>query len=187
MPDFHCTCDSSALLLIDVQERFLPAIPAIDPSAVCGKACMLLLAGAELLELPTIVSRQYPQGLGDTLPALRAALPAQAQVHDKTAFSCLADTALRDALADLDRDHLIIAGIEAHVCVLATVADALHHGYEVLVASDGVASRDPAKAELARSAMRDLGALVLPVESILFRLQASAGDDRFKALSTLVR
>jgi nicotinamidase-related amidase len=186
MPLFDCRIDNTAVLLIDVQERFLPAIPVIAAEQGVGQACARLLAGATLLGLPILVSRQYPQGLGDTLPHLRAAAP-QAAVFDKTHFSCLHDDAIKARLATLDREVLVLAGLEAHVCVLASAADALRHGYEVVVCSDAIASRDPAHAAAAADALRALGALVLPVESVLLRCLGRSGGDTFKAISKLLR
>ncbi len=186
MPIFECQADRCAVLLVDVQERFLSAIGSIAPDQPVGTACRTLLAGAELLGTPTLISRQYPKGLGDTLPHLREAAPS-ATTYDKVAFSLLDDEVLRQQLAEMDRDELIIAGIEAHICVLSTVADAIRHGYRVTVCADAVDSRVRENADWARQAMRDLGALVVPVETVLFRWQRFAEGDRFKALSRLVR
>ena len=189
-PDFDLTRDGCHGLLIDVQERFVPAIPALDERAGAAPALAgmtLLLRGLALLGVPLAVSEQYKKGLGETLPALRDAAGAAASYHEKTAFSCLDDAGVRDHLAASEREVLLIAGIEAHICVLATVADALRHGYAVVVATDAVASRQEAHRDHALAAMRDLGALVLPSESILFRLQRLAGVGQFKALSQLVR
>lgn len=188
MPHFQCTADNSLLLIIDVQERFVSAIPDIAPEAGVGQALATLCAGCSLLGVPSVITRQYPKGLGDTLPHLRAIEPAAGSTGgDKTHFSVLDDEALRHVLADSERDVVIVAGIEAHVCVLATVADLSQRGYQVLVAGDAIASRRNEHCAMAQTAMTQLGALVLPVESILFRLQRQAGVGSFKALSQLVK
>ena len=186
MDRFDLTCTNTGVLLIDMQERFLPAIPAMAPDQPCGRGARLLLEGATLLGLPTLITEQYPKGLGPTLPHLLAAA-ASATVVTKTHFSCLDDPQLRLRHADDQRTHVVVAGVEAHVCVLATVSDLISSGKWVVVAADAVASRDPQHRDLALAAMRDLGALVLPVESILFRLQRQAGVGVFKQLSTLVK
>lgn len=183
---FALTTATTAVLLIDVQERFLPAIPGIAPDQECGRACAILLAGATLLGVPVTISEQYPKGLGPTLPHLLAAAPGATRL-DKTHFSCGDDPGLAGHLARQNRHHVVVAGIEAHVCVLATVADLLAAGHRVIVASDAVASRRDTNREAALNAMRDLGALAMPTESILFRLQRQAGIGGFKALSALVR
>ncbi|MFW5828790.1 MAG: isochorismatase family protein [Planctomycetota bacterium] len=186
MQVFECRADNCLVLMIDVQERFATAIPSIGPEGAVAAACERLLKGVDLLGVPTLMTRQYPQGLGDTLPRLQAAAP-DAISRDKIAFSCLDDDIIKRLLADSDRDEIIVCGVEAHVCVLATVADALHHGYRVTVCADAIASRHPTNVDTATLAMRDLGALVLPVESVLFRWQGLAQGERFKALSKLVR
>ncbi len=177
---------TSALLLIDVQERFLGAIPSIAAESSVGQACRILLEGAALLGVPTVISEQYPKGLGATLPHLVAAAPTAPRLA-KTHFSVVEDEALMATLDRLDRGTVVLAGIEAHVCVLATCADLLARGRRVVVAADAIDSRLAGHRDLAIQAMRDLGALVLPVESILFRWQRQAGVGAFKAIAALVR
>ena len=187
MDRLDLTTANATVLAIDVQERFVPAIPSIAEDQPVGRAIRTLLAGATLLDLPVVISEQYPKGLGVTLPWLRAAAP-KAEIAAKTHFSCLDDPALRARLVDATpRTHVIIAGIEAHVCVLGTVADLISAGKWVVVAEDAVDSRNPRHREQALTAMRDLGALVVPVETILFRCQRQAGVGAFKALSALVK
>lgn len=184
MDRFDLTTANASLLLIDLQDRFQSVIPAIAPDQPIGRQARILRDGATLLNLPITISEQYPKGLGATLPHL---VTPGAAVFPKTHFSCVEDPALKEHLADSQRTHVIIAGIEAHVCVLGTVADLIASGRWVVVAADAVASRDPTHAAWALEAMRSLGALTLPVESILFRLQRQAGVGAFKPLSALVR
>ena len=177
---------NSALLFIDMQERFVQAIPSIEADHPdCGKQCALLLEAAGILDLPCIISEQYPKGLGETLHAFQQHphLQRMAKMH----FSCCDDEHIRETLAALHRDTIIVCGIEAHVCVLSTCADLIQRGYNVIVAADAIDSRNTQHAEWARHALRDLGALVLPCESIVMRLQRLAGTDSFKALSKLIR
>ena len=186
MDRFDLTRTNSSALLIDMQERFLPVIPDIAPDLPCGKAVMQLVKGLSLLEIPSLITEQYPKGLGPTLSHLLAQAPL-ARVASKTHFSCLDDPELKQRFTDDQRTHVIVAGIEAHVCVLASVSDLISSGKWVVVASDAVASRNPLHCSQALQAMRDLGALVLPTESILFRLQRQAGVGVFKQLSALVK
>ena len=187
MDRLDLTIANATVLAIDIQDRFLPAMPAIAEDQPVGKALKMLLAGATLLDLPVVISEQYPKGLGVSLPYLRTAAP-KAEYFAKTHFSCLDDPALKTRLVDENpRTHIIIAGVEAHVCVLGTVADLISAGKWVVVAEDAITSRNPAHSDLALRAMRDLGALVVPVETILFRCQRQAGVGAFKALSGLVK
>jgi nicotinamidase-related amidase len=186
MVSFELTASDSVLLVVDVQERFLAPIPAIGPEQECGRNCRILLTAAGMLNVPSVISEQYPKGLGATLPHVLSANP-QARRFEKTHFSCGGDQALSDHFASLKRSHVVICGIEAHVCVLSTAADLLHQGHYVVVASDAVASRSERNRDHALAAMRDLGALAVPTEGIIFRWQRQAGVGCFKALSTLVK
>jgi isochorismate hydrolase len=100
----------SVLLVIDVQERLLPAMV---------EHCVLLAKAASRLEIPTLLSEQYPKGLGPTVPDLAALVPA-ASIHAKLHFSCAADPGLSHRLSEIGRPQIVIAGIETHVCVLQT-------------------------------------------------------------------
>ncbi len=183
---FSLTTANSSLLVIDVQERFQPAIPSIAADQDCGRNCRILIEAARLLRVPVTLSEQYVKGLGPTVPHLVAAA-GDAPRLEKTHFSCADDPALAAHLAGLHRDHAVLAGIEAHVCVLATVADLLGRGLRVIVAGDAVASRRDENRLMALAAMRDLGALVVPTEAIVFRWQRQAGVGCFKQIATLVK
>lgn len=184
--DFDLHPDDTQLLLIDVQERFIGAIPSIAADAAVGRMLGILAAGCALLRVPTLISEQVPEKLGPTLVHLRSAA-SEAVIRSKAAFSCGDDPALLDALAERERPAVVVAGIEAHVCVLATVDDLLRRGYRVVVAVDAIDSRVPANREHAIVTLRQLGALCLPVESILFRMQREAGVGCFRELSKLVK
>lgn len=186
MPTYTLAPDATGLLIIDMQERFLSAIPAIAADGVCGRNVAILANAMRLMKIPTIISEQYPKGLGRTLPWIASVCP-DAVLAEKTHFSCCDDEALMLCLDRQSRRTLVLCGIEAHVCVLATAADLVARGYEVIVASDAVASRREDCREQALIAMRDLGALVVPTESIVFRLLRQAGTPTFKQVSALVR
>jgi nicotinamidase-related amidase len=161
-------------------------VPAIAAEQSVGRNCRILLEAAGLLHIPRLISEQYPKGLGSTLPHLVAVageVPRFAKMH----FSCVEDPDLKNALELSGRRQMVLCGIEAHVCVLTTVADLCQHGYQVVVAGDAIMSRNPDHVGMATTAMRDLGALVLPTESIVMRWQRRAGDGCFKALSQLIR
>ncbi len=176
----------SALLVIDVQERFLKVVPAIAGDQAVGRNCRILLQAAGLLGVPRLISEQYPSGLGPTLPHLVEVaqdVPRLPKMH----FSCAADPALATAIDRLGRRQIVLAGIETHVCVLTTAADLLDRGYQVVLAGDATASRDTAHVTMALTAARDLGALVLPSETIAMRWQRCAGVGQFKAIAQLIR
>jgi nicotinamidase-related amidase len=125
--------DRTALVVIDVQEAFRPAVGEFD--TVARNAGVLVQAAREL-GLPVVVSEQYPQGLGETVPEVAEHLDGVPR-HAKTVF-----LAARADWFDLEgRDQAVVCGIEAHVCVEQTVQDLLDRGVEVLVAADAVTSR----------------------------------------------
>ncbi len=176
--------DSTALILIDVQEKLAPAMNDFEP---CANRIELLLDGARELGVDTIVTEQYPRGLGPTLPRFSAKLPPDQLYLPKTGFSVFAEPGFRTALSRRHRETLIFCGIESHVCVLQSVFDALKWGFRVGLAADAVTSRKAADRELALAAARAAGALVLSAEALLFMLLKDAKHPAFKAVSKLVR
>lgn len=186
MTAFSLVPARSALLLIDVQERFVHAVPSIAEDQPVGKNLRILLSAAQLLGVPTLISEQYPAGLGPTLPFLVAAAP-QAPRQAKLHFSCMDEPALRQTIEAIDRPQWVLCGIETHVCVLQTAADLLAAGKEVVVVGDAVASRQAAHRDQALAALAHLGALVVPGEAVAMRWTRVAGTPLFKQISALIR
>lgn len=176
----------ASLLLVDMQERLLPAMAGGPPAE---SRCAILLKAARALDVPVTVSEQYPKGLGRTVPGLKADL-GNAPVFEKLSFSCWRDKPLRErmiALHEAGRPLVILAGIEAHVCVIQTAADLSAAGFGVFAVADAMASRDPAAHQLALDRMRQNGVAVINTEMAVFELLGQAGTPAFKALSALVR
>ncbi len=174
----------ASLLLIYIQERLLPAMA--EPETVVTKSKILLTAAREL-SLPVTISEQYPKGLGPTVADLRS---NDASVFGKLSFSCWRDAALKAhfaALHDDGRPLVVVAGIEAHVCVLQTCIDLAQAGFGVFAVADAMSSRQQASADLAFSRMREAGVQVVNTEMAVFELLEKAGTAQFKALSALVR
>lgn len=174
---------ASCLLLIDVQERLAPAMAGRD--AMEANATVLLKAAARL-DVPVLISEQYPKGLGRTVVDLTA-LADGADVIEKTAFSCLRENAWRARFDDMGRRQAVMCGIEAHVCVLQTALDLLSAGIEVFVAADAVASRTAANRDLALDRLRHAGAQVVSTEMVVFEWLAKAGTPEFKDVSALIK
>jgi nicotinamidase-related amidase len=174
----------SSLLVVDIQERLLPAMA--DGDRVVART-RILLKTADELGLPTAVSEQYPKGLGHTLPGL---IGNRAQVFEKLSFSCWRDTNIRQhfiALHENGRPQVIVAGIEAHVCVLQTSIDMAQAGFAVFAVSDAMSSRTKESATLALTRMAHAGVEVINTEMAVFELLEKAGTPQFKALSALVK
>lgn len=170
------------LLVVDVQERLAPVVAGRE-GVVRNTA--ILLEAAEAHGLPVTLSEQYPRGLGPTLPEI-AGRTAVAPLA-KTAFSCLADAALRARILGHDRDQLVVAGIEAHVCVLQTVMDLLAAGRAVFVVDDACGSRRQDSHATAMTRMRAAGAAVVTTEMVVFELLRTAAAPAFRDMSRLIR
>jgi nicotinamidase-related amidase len=174
--------NKTALLVIDVQERLMPVIQGQEAMfANVNK----LLRGSEILELETIITEQYPKGLGNTCKEVQ--LPENPQVIEKVCFSCMQSEPLSEQLKLTNMKSLILCGAEAHICVLKTALDALKEGYEVHVVADAVGSRTIENKNLALERMRQAGAFITSTEMILFMLLDKAGTDEFKAISKLIK
>jgi nicotinamidase-related amidase len=174
----------TSLVVIDVQEKLFPHI---DGHGALEEALVKLVRGAHVLDLPMIVTEQYVKGLGPTIAPVREALgPAYAPI-EKMSFSSARDNSFLDALARLERPHVLVCGIEAHVCVYQTAIDLLDRGYHVHVVTDAVGSRSPRNLELAIRRMEQGGALSTSSEMCLFELLEVSGTAMFKAVSKLVK
>jgi nicotinamidase-related amidase len=169
----------AALVVVDVQEAFRPAVLDFDRVAA-GAAT--LVRGARILGLPVIVTQQYPKGLGATVPELVEHLDGIEPI-DKVCFSAAA----ADGFDLQGRDQALICGIESHVCVSQTAHDLLDRGVQVHVARDAVSSRTEENRELGLHKMEGSGAVVTSVETALFELLGAAGTDDFKQVQALVK
>lgn len=173
----------SVFLLVDVQENLGPVMA--EPRAVY-RHCALLLRAAARLGVPVIASEQYPKGLGPTLGELRALLPEGA-VMEKMHFSCAAEPAIAERVRGLGRDQIVVAGIEAHVCVLQTALGFKAAGYDVVVAGDACSSRMAANHAGALARMAANGIEVAASESVVFEWLHVAGTPEFKDLIALIK
>ena len=174
--------EHTALLVIDVQERLMPVI--FEQEKIFSNVNKLL-RGAEILNLETVITEQYPKGLGNTCKEVQ--LPEQANIIEKTCFSSMLSKEVCDQLKLTNVKSLIICGVESHICVLKTALDALKEGYEVYIVADAVSSRTEENKQLALARLRQAGAYITSVEMILFQLLDYAGTDEFKAISKLIK
>ena len=168
------------LLLIDLQQRLVPVIH--DHDAVVARAVRLAEA-AQLLDVPIRATEQYPAGLGPTVPPL-AAYP-QATLT-KTTFSAAADPGFA-ALLPAGVGQVVVAGCEAHVCVLQTVLDLLGAGRRVVLAADAIGSRDPADKAVAVERARQHGAEIVTSEMVLFEWLRDARHPKFREVQKLLK
>jgi nicotinamidase-related amidase len=181
--------ETTALLLVDVQERLLPAMPEFEGRRLLS-GIELLTETARLLHLPILVTEQYPRGLGHTVESVRTLLE-QAEprplVVEKTVFSALDPHEITRALAARGVRSVITVGMEAHVCVFQTARELQRRGYRAHVPFDAVASRDPACKQTALALLGGNGVSVTTTETIVFDLLRDAGHPHFKALSARIK
>lgn len=177
------SADRSALLVIDIQERLLPAVQ--EPERVVARTRILLQA-ATALAVPVFASEQYSKGIGRTVAPVAELLP-ESTCFEKITFSCAGEPAIIAALNAAGRDQVVLCGIECHVCVLQTALALRALGREVFVVADAVSSRSPRDLELGLARMAQCGVHLVSCEMTVFEWMGRAGTPVFKQLSALIK
>jgi nicotinamidase-related amidase len=175
--------EQSFLLIVDVQEKLAPAVLAPD-AAIANIAT--LVKAAERLGIPRLASEQYPKGLGRTVPALAALLPAGA-VHAKVHFSCLGEPGWPERLKSLGRRQAIVCGVETHVCVLQSALELKAAGYDTFVVADAAASRRAESHRLGLDRLQSAGVFIVTTEMVAFEWLQRAGTAEFRDLLALIK
>lgn len=177
----------SQLVLVDMQEKLLPAI---EGTAGVLQGCRRLITYARRLAVPITVSEQYPKGLGGTVEPLVALLGNEVTRLPKVEFSCLRNAGLHERIMKLceeGRGEIIVAGIEAHVCVAQTVMDMIDNGCRVAVVADAVGSRMVESRDRALDRLARLGAEIVDTEMVMFEWLEAAGTPEFKDLQATIK
>lgn len=178
---------TTAIVIIDVQDKLAPTMPDAQMTALRRAARILLGAAAEL-GAPVLCTEQYPQGLGGTEPEIGAQLEAMDVAPiAKNTFSCCNDPGFLDAFKATGADAAVVIGMEAHICVFQTVRDLCGRGLRIDVAVDGVASRRDDHREVGLGLCEKAGANLTTAETVLFDWMVQSGTDTFRKLSRLVR
>jgi nicotinamidase-related amidase len=172
--------DDSRLLIVDVQGKLTVLIPG---AAQMIANCRRLIRGAQLLGVPVSATEQYPRGLGPTVPELAGLLDPPVEKVRFSSAECLDWVTGEKG----DRVKVVVAGIEAHVCIQQTALDLLAAGFSVYIPADAVASRSPFDRDIAFHRLRDAGATITTTESVLFEWCESAAAPEFKQISALVK
>jgi len=168
----------SLLLLIDLQGRLMPAI---DQAEDVVANAVRLEAAASLLQVPVVITEQYPRGLGPTVPELAN----KGTIIEKMTFSSCTAPGFAEAIADAEQ--IVIGGAEAHICVAQTVLGLLEQGRKVSVVADAVGSRRPQSKAQALDRLARHGADIVTTEMVLFEWVGTAADPNFKAISALIK
>jgi len=175
--------ESTALLIIDIQERILPVI---NNHHLVVDNTLKLIKGFKVLSLPIYFTEQYPKGLGPTAKAILDEL-GEMKPFDKMSFSCSGAGHLFEDFQKKNLSQIVICGVEAHVCVQQTVLDLIENGFQVNLAADAVSSRKEIDYQTALQRMRHHGTEVTTTESILFELLNVCGTPQFKEVSKIVK
>ncbi len=171
------------LLIIDVQEKFGPAIPEIND--VVKNICVLSKA-FEIFKLPIVITEQYPKGLGKTIKDIIDCSP-NAEYIEKITFSCAQSSEFMSNRHISSSKKIVVCGVETHVCVHQTVLDLVDKGYQVYVVSDAVNSRKTENKQLALKRMEQAGALITSTEMLLFEMLYRADSSNFKEIQKLIK
>lgn len=180
-----CNADNSLLCVIDIQTKLIDAMPKADAEEVLANSHRLIEA-ASILNIPILLTEQYPKGLGPTDPSIGKNLPENTQVFDKTGFSCCAAEGFCLALESNKRQQVILIGQESHVCVLQTALELIQRAYQVYVVEDAVCSRNAEHKFFTMNRMQQLGITIINHESILFEWLQGAEHPDFKTIATLL-
>jgi nicotinamidase-related amidase len=177
------TTDKAALVVVDIQERLFPVMHDKEEML---RHVLKLIRGAQVLEIPIVLTEQYPKGLGPTLPEIKELLPDVKPI-EKVVFNCCEEAAFCRALEALKRNQVLISGIEAHICVCQTAMALTRAGYEVQVVVDCVSSRKNEDKLVALYRMGAAGISPTTMEMALFELLKVAQGDKFKQISNIVK
>ena len=175
--------NDSLLLVIDVQEKL---VEAVKKNSVVDKTAKLVKA-AKILNIPVIVSEQYPKGLGNTIAEVKNNLSSDTYILEKTSFSLLRETGFIDKLKTYGKKQIVLCGIETHICVYQTAIELISAGFEVVVVKDCCASRNKYEFEQGINAMQSGGAKISCLEIILFEWLKSARHQNFKEVQALIK
>jgi len=172
--------EDSCLLIIDVQEKLAPIMD--NPRKVIN-GCANLVAVAKKLGIPTIVTEQYPKGLGSTIFDIKTQIDEKIEVFEKTTFSCLKDEKILKYIKSLNKKQIVIAGVESHICVLQTALDLKSKGWEVYVVHNASSSRNPDHEQVAFQRLYQNGVGIVNTEMVFFEWLEKAEGDQFKEIS----
>lgn len=174
--------DNTLLLVIDLQEKLMPAIYESD-KIIKNSACLLKVF--EMYGIKKIATEQYPKGLGQSVDEIKENLYDE-NIFSKTSFDAITDE-VSSYLKENKITNVIITGAETHICVYQTVRRLLFEGYKVFVVEDAVSSFNEKQKDLGLKAMSDMGASLVNTEMLMFDLASDAKDKNFKEISKMVK
>ncbi|MBS1811856.1 MAG: isochorismatase family protein [Acidobacteria bacterium] len=173
----------TGLVVIDMQEKFRPIIRGFDELA---EKVGIMVQGCNFLQIPILVTEQYPQGLGETAKEISQYLPSGTKPLEKKTFSACGVSEFDLQLRERHIEQILITGIEAHICVSQTVHDLLKLGYQVHLICDAIGARFEQNQALAFKRLKQAGAIISSVEMSLFELLKTSDNPMFKTIQRLI-
>ena len=167
-------------VIVDVQEAFRSAIP--DFALIASRIALAGRAFA-VLDVPILVTEQYPQGLGRTAEEIVLSLPDDTEYIEKSTFSALGSEVFAEKL----KSKVILCGVETHVCVMQTALDLVEKGIEVHLLTDSVASRFEHDKQAGLARMLAAGVISSSTEMALFELMKDSKHEKFKEIQSLIK
>lgn len=175
--------NNTLILIIDIQDKL---VTAVNGNQLVDKAVKLINA-TNFLNIPLIISEQYPKGLGATVSEILSVLTAETLKFEKTSFSLVKENGFLEKLKLYNKEQIIICGIEAHICVYQTAVELINNGFDVVVAKDICASRNDYEYNMGIELMKAAGAKISCLEIILFELLKSSKHAQFKDVQSLIK
>jgi nicotinamidase-related amidase len=175
--------EKCTLVVVDVQGRLAQLMYGREALL---KNIQILIKAAKILDIPIVWCQQVPDSLGPTVPEI-AELLSDTEPINKASFSCCGDERFISRLNSLDRQQVLLCGIETHVCIYQTAVDLCSRGYEVSVAADAVSSRTEENKQTAIAKMQTMGINIYSTEMALFELLKTAEHPQFKQIAKLIK
>ena len=175
---------TTALIVVDIQEGFRNAIPDF---AVVASRASTAVRGFQILDVPVIVTEQYPKGLGPTAEEIHFVLPDDFEVFEKTAFSSCGADLFVTKLEELGIKQVVLCGLETHVCVNQTAHDLQARGFQVQLLTDCVCSRFEHDKLAGLAKMKSSGVISSSIEMALFELMRDSKHEKFKEIQALIK
>lgn len=175
---------TSLLLIIDIQDRL---INAVFNKQSLEKKSIIMSNAASILKIPTVVSEQYPKGLGSTILPIKDGLGENAAYYEKTSFSAIENPAIASAIDKFGKKQIVVLGIETHICVNQTVTALLSKGYDVSIIADACGSRVEQEHKAGLERMKDNGAHIITAEIAVFEWLKGSRHINFREIQNLVK
>ena len=175
--------NDSLILAVDFQEKLISATSADNELINASK----MVEVGKILDIPVVISEQYPKGLGETSCKLINKIPPSSVVLEKTTFSLLKTEKIYNAIKAQNRKQIILFGIETHICVLQTALDLIDDGFEVYLIKNASKSRKESEHEAGINYMQNMGVKILTLEIALFELLKSSTHPNFKEIQALIK